>query len=89
MGLGMTPEWKNPDWRSWGGRGLTDEAIHGGVPRAGRSGGEGPDGLSGLEFEGSQRCTDARWSSRGRRSGRGVARGGSTRWSRVWWSALA
>jgi hypothetical protein len=32
MGLGMTPEWKNPDWRSWGGRGLTDEAIHGGVP---------------------------------------------------------
>jgi hypothetical protein len=46
-GLGTTPEWKNPDWRSWGGRGLTNEAIRGGAHQAGRSGGEGPKGLSG------------------------------------------
>jgi hypothetical protein len=32
--------------------------------RAGRSGGEGSEGLSGPELEGSQRCTSAGWSSR-------------------------
>jgi hypothetical protein len=63
-GLGVTPEWKNLDWRSCGGQGLTDEAIHGGVRRAGWSGGEGSEGLSGSELEGLQRCTGAGWDSR-------------------------
>jgi hypothetical protein len=60
----VTAEWRNLDWRSWGGWGLTDEAICGGMHRAGRSGGEGPEGLSGPELDGSQRCSGVGWSSR-------------------------
>jgi hypothetical protein len=44
MGVGTTPDWKNPDWRSWGGRQLIDEAIYGFTCRAVTSGGEGPEG---------------------------------------------
>jgi hypothetical protein len=49
--------------------------LSGGSHRAGRSYGEGPEGLSGPKLEGSQRCTSAGWSSRRRRSGRAVAEG--------------
>jgi hypothetical protein len=44
------------------------QRLSSGGRRAGRSSGEGPEGLSGPELEGSQRCTSAGWSSRRRRS---------------------
>jgi hypothetical protein len=56
-----------------------ERAVRGGMHRAGRSYAEGPEGLSGLELEGSQRCTSAGWSSRRRRSDRVVAGGGGAR----------
>jgi hypothetical protein len=49
-----------------------ERAVCGGTPRVGRSSGEGSEGLSGLELEGSQRCT-----------GGGGARGGDSR--ARWW----
>jgi hypothetical protein len=60
-----------------------EQAVRGSACRAGRCGGDGPEGLSGPELEGSQRCTGEGWSSRRRRLGRGVAGGGCTQWTGV------
>jgi hypothetical protein len=61
--------------RQRGAQGVVDSAeerlewaVRGGAHRAGRSGGEGPEGLSGLERSA---CIGMGWSSRRRRSGRG------------------
>jgi hypothetical protein len=60
----MMSRQKESNWRSWGGRGLTDEAIHGGARRAGGSGGEGPEGWSGRSWKG-HRGASARGGARG------------------------
>jgi hypothetical protein len=56
-GRGTTSRQKESDWRSWGGRGLTDEALRGGVRRVEKSGDEGSEVSSGPELEGLQVCT--------------------------------
>jgi hypothetical protein len=43
-----------------------EQAVCGGTRRVGRSGGEGPEVLLGLELEGLWRCSGAGWSSRRR-----------------------
>jgi hypothetical protein len=56
-----------------------ERVVHGCRRRAGRSGGDGPEGLLGLELDGSQRCTGVGWRSRRRRLGKVVDGGGTAR----------